>query len=115
VGAAGASVAVSADGSGRVAAAVYWGIVLFLAVPSAFLLTLGEELAVGVIVYVIFFPALQLAASALALPVLAVFPVDDRRRALGSLGVITASSFVGALVIGAIGLVVGLILVGVFS
>lgn len=80
VGAAGASVAVSADGSGRVAAAVYWGIVFLLAVPSAFLALLAGDLAVGLIVYAIFFPVLQLAASLLALPVLAVFPVDSRRR-----------------------------------
>jgi hypothetical protein len=115
VGAAGASIAVSADGSGRVAAAVYWGLVFLLAVPSGALVMLSGELSVGVILFLIFFPALQLAASVLALPLIALVPVDDKRRAFGSLGVITAASFVGAIVIGMIGLVVGLLLVGVFS
>jgi predicted ABC-type exoprotein transport system permease subunit len=115
VGAAGASVAVSADRSGRVTAAVYWGFVFLLAVPSGVLIALSDEVSVGVIVFLICFPALQLAASFLALPVVALFPVDDKRRALGSLGVITAASFVGAVVIGLVGLVVGLLLLGAFS
>jgi hypothetical protein len=114
VGAAGASIAVGARASGRVTAAVYWGIVLALLVPALVLVILSEELSLGLILVAIFFPALQLLASLLALPLLAVVPVEDKPTAFASLGTITAASVVGAIVLGIIGLVVGLIVLGVF-
>jgi hypothetical protein len=97
VGAAGASVVASADPSGRVATGIYWGALFLLAIPSGALVLVSDELSTGVIAYLILFPALQLAASLLALPLVALIPLENRGRALGAIGTITGASVVGAI------------------